>query len=125
MASVRKRYGDRGNRLIEALHLLVFGTPAERRAFFGESVKVSAKDRRDCLEILLERGYGRVLPAPLGSSESPTLTVNIIGISRPPKLDNAHRALPVVDVPATEDSATGREVTDKPSVRNPCETHRA
>jgi len=126
MASVRKRYGDRGNRLIDALHLLVFGTPAERRAFFGESVKVSAKDRRDCLEILLERGYGKVVPeVPAARGESQPLTVNIIGISRPPKLDNAHRALPVVDVPATEDSATGREVTDKPSVRNPCETHPA
>jgi len=89
-------------------------------------VKVSAKDRRDCLEILLERGYGKVVPeVPAARGESQPLTVNIIGISRPPKLDNAHRALPAVDVPATEDSATGREVTDKPSVRNPCETHRA
>jgi hypothetical protein len=36
MASVRKRYGGRGSRLIEALHLLVFGTPVERKAFFED-----------------------------------------------------------------------------------------
>src|SRR6516164_8587536 len=97
MASVRKRYGDRGSRLVEALHLLVFGTPAERKAFFKETVKVSAKDRRDCLEILLERGYGKVVPdPPAARRESQPLTVNIIGISRPPKLVNAHRALPAV-----------------------------
>ena len=102
MASVWKRYGDRGNRLIEALHLLVFGTPAERHKFFGEVVEVNAKDRRECLQILLERGYGKVLPAPLGNGESQTLTVNIIGISRPPKLDSAPQALPVINATASE-----------------------
>jgi len=102
VAAVRKRYGQTGARLIEALHVLAFEGPDARHNFFGESVK----------------------DPPAARGESQPLTVNIIGISRPPKLANAHRALPAVDVP-TEDSATGREVTDKPLVRNPCETHRA
>ena len=125
VAAVRKRYGQTGARLIEALHVLAFEGPDARHKFFGESVKVTTADRRDCLEILLERGYGKVVPElPAARGESQPLTVNIIGISRPPKLANAPQALPAVDVP-TEDSATGREVTAKPSVRNPCETHRA
>ena len=125
VAAVRKRYGQTGARLIEALHVLAFEGPDARHKFFGESVKVTTTDRRECLEILLERGYGKVTTdPPAARGESQPLTVNIIGISRPPKLANAHRALPAVDVP-TEDSATGREVTDKPLVRNPCETHRA
>jgi len=104
---------------------VAFEGPDARHNFFGESVKVTTTDRRECLEILLERGYGKVTTdPPAARGESQPLTVNIIGISRPPKLANAHRALPAVDVP-TEDSATGREVTDKPLVRNPCETHRA
>jgi len=87
VASVRKRYGDRGSRLVEALHLLVFGAPAERKAFFGESVKVSAKDRRDCLEILLERGYGKVVNevevSGLQTFRAPQILVVTNGIPRP------------------------------------------
>jgi len=125
VASVRKRYGDRGSRLVEALHLLVFGAPAERKAFFGESVKVSAKDRRDCLEILLEREYGKVVPEAADSSkESQLFVVNIVGIQRPPSLSPPPRALPAHGVPASEDSATVRKVTDEQSVKNPCRTPR-
>ena len=87
MASVRKKYGDRGNRLIEALHLLVFGTPAERKTFFGETVKTSAKDRRECLEILLERGYGKVPNevevSGLQAFRAPQILVVTNGIPRP------------------------------------------
>ena len=87
VASVRKKYGDRGNRLIEALHLLVFGTPAERKTLFGETVKTSAKDRRECLEILLERGYGKVPNevevSGLQAFRAPQILVVTNGIPRP------------------------------------------
>jgi hypothetical protein len=49
--------------------------------------------------------------------ESQPLTVNIIGISRPPKLDNAPQALPSIAVTASEG-------TDKQSEEHPCGTHR-
>ena len=79
---------------------------------------MTTADRRDCLEILLERGYGKVVPElPAARGESQPLTVNIIGISRPPKLTNAPQALPVIAVTASEG-------TDKQSEEHPCGTHR-
>jgi hypothetical protein len=118
VAAVRKRYGQTGARLIEALHVLAFEGPDARHKFFGESVKVTTTDRRECLEVLLERGYGKVVPdLPAARGEWPSLTVNIVGISRPPKLANAPQALPAIAVTASEG-------TDKQSEEHPCGTHR-
>lgn len=51
--------GADGVQLVRALWLIVQGSAADRKAFFGEAVKVSTKDRLDALGTLLERGFGK------------------------------------------------------------------
>jgi len=87
VAAVRRRYGQTGARLIEALHVLAFEGPDARQEFFGEPVKVTTADRRECLEVLLERGYGRVVNevevSGLQTFRAPQILVVTNGIPRP------------------------------------------
>jgi hypothetical protein len=57
--SVKKKAGQDGKKLIEGLWTLAYGTPSDRQRFFGENVKVSAKDRQTAIDALLDRGFGR------------------------------------------------------------------
>lgn len=58
-AAVREKVGDDGGKLIDALFMLAKGTPNERKAFFGEPVKMTAKDRREAINDILDRGWGK------------------------------------------------------------------
>lgn len=59
-SAVKEKCGVDGRQLIDGLYLIAFGTSAERRAFFGgESVKVTTRDRRECIAELLDRGFGK------------------------------------------------------------------
>jgi hypothetical protein len=57
--AVKKKAGQDGAKLVEGLWVLAYGTPQQRQKFFGESVRVGAKDRRDAIDSLLDRGFGR------------------------------------------------------------------
>jgi hypothetical protein len=56
---IKEACGEDYEKLVEGFCLLAFGTPAERRAFFGESVKVSARDRLMAMVELRDSGPGR------------------------------------------------------------------
>ena len=56
---VQKVVGRGRSQLIQALWLIAQGTSEQRRAFFGDSVKVTAKDRMDAIQTLLDRGFGK------------------------------------------------------------------
>lgn len=58
--AVREKVGDDGAALIDALFMLAKGTPAERRNFFGEAVRMTAKDRREAINDILDRGWGKI-----------------------------------------------------------------
>jgi len=51
--------GKNLRRLVDALYVLGLGTDAQRKSFFGEEVRVSARDRRECIRELLDRAIGR------------------------------------------------------------------
>ena len=71
-AAVRRKAGTDGHKLVEGLWLLAFGTPAERKVYFGERVHVSTKDRLLAINELLDRGFGK--PAALiGLETGPSL----------------------------------------------------
>ncbi len=56
---VRSRVGEIGEKLVDGAMVLAFGSSDERRKFFGEPVRVSAKDRADALQYLTDRGFGK------------------------------------------------------------------
>jgi len=57
--AVQARAGKDGGKLVNGLWMLAYGTPDQRKKFFGEAVKVSAKDRHAAIDALLDRGFGR------------------------------------------------------------------
>jgi hypothetical protein len=54
---VRAQIGERD--LVMAMVLILRGTPEQRRKFFGDSVKVSTKDRLEAADWLGIRGHGK------------------------------------------------------------------
>src|SRR5262245_20306467 len=57
--AVKKKAGKDGLKLVEGLWALAYGNPSQRQRLFGESVKVSAKERLAAITDLLDRGFGR------------------------------------------------------------------
>ena len=49
-----------GERILQGLALLAVGTPDQVEAFFGEPVRMRARDRRAALTVLESRRFGRV-----------------------------------------------------------------
>ena len=71
-AAVRRKAGTDGHKLVEGLWFLAFGSPADRKVYFGERVHVSTKDRLLAINELLDRGFGK--PAALiGLETGPSL----------------------------------------------------
>lgn len=58
-AFVRAKVGDSGEKLVEAALLIASGKPKERQAFFGENVRVTARERMLAVEYLTDRGWGK------------------------------------------------------------------
>ena len=56
---IKERCGEDYERLVDALYVIGFGTAAERRAFFGEPVKVTTHDRLVAIVELRDSGPGR------------------------------------------------------------------
>jgi hypothetical protein len=85
---VRRKCGRNGQKLIDALIAIAFGTDADRRALFGERVPYpSLKDRMVAIELLLTRGFGR--PAQTNDPVAPVASekrdVIVINLPRPPR----------------------------------------
>ena len=58
-ARIKLRCGDDYERIVDGLCLIAFGTPQERRTFFGERVIVTTRDRLAALVELRDSGPGR------------------------------------------------------------------
>lgn len=58
-AAVKALVGDNGEKLIEGLYAMAFGTPAQLKKKFG--VAPNAKDRIAAMSVLLDRGFGKAL----------------------------------------------------------------
>ena len=58
-AEVKKHTGDNGEKAIEALALIAWGTPAEITAFFHAAHKPNVRERLEAVTELLDRGFGR------------------------------------------------------------------
>jgi len=58
-AIVDKYCGPEGERIVQALAVIALGNLASRMTFFGEPVKVAAKDRTQALGVLSDRRWGR------------------------------------------------------------------
>lgn len=61
--TVHSIVGHDGSKLVQGLVAIAFGTPADQKAIFGKPLKVSVRDRKDAIEILLDRGWGKALQA--------------------------------------------------------------
>lgn len=61
LGSVRDVCGNNGQRIVEALALIAFGTQTELRRQFGRSAASSTKDRLTALRELADRGFGRTI----------------------------------------------------------------
>ena len=59
-AAVRRKAGTDGHKLVDGLWLLAFGSPAERKVYFGERVHVSTNDRLVAIGELMDRGFERL-----------------------------------------------------------------
>jgi hypothetical protein len=75
--SVQRKVGKRGEKLVEALWLLAYGTPAQRKEFFGEPVKVNTKDRLTALSELADRGFGRPAQA-VDLTGAPSIALQVV-----------------------------------------------
>jgi hypothetical protein len=53
--------GKGGTKILQALALIAVGHPAQRKAFFGETTRVSAKDRIHAAAILADRRFGKAV----------------------------------------------------------------
>lgn len=60
--TVDRYCGIDGETIIKALAVLALGNAASRMTFFGEPVKVQARDRTQALSVLADRRWGRVVP---------------------------------------------------------------
>lgn len=58
-AQIKSYCGDEYERLAEGLYLIAFGTPKDRKAFFGAAFRVTAKDRLRAIVELRDSGPGR------------------------------------------------------------------
>lgn len=77
-SSVQAVVGKDGKKLAQALWLLLKGTPKQRETFFGEPVKVSAKERIAAARELADRGWGKPVQALTGPDGAPlTFTLNL------------------------------------------------
>jgi len=56
---VDKYCGPEGERIVQALAVLALGNAPSRLTFFGEPLKVQAKDRTQALQTLADRRWGR------------------------------------------------------------------
>jgi hypothetical protein len=59
MRMVQKRCGANGEQLVAALLVIATSKPADRKKFFGETVRVSTRDRILAIRELCDRGWGR------------------------------------------------------------------
>jgi Family of unknown function (DUF5681) len=58
-AKIKELCGDDYGKIAEALALIAWGTVEDRREFFGEPVRVTAKDRVAAIRELRDSGPGR------------------------------------------------------------------
>lgn len=56
---IKSRCGEEYERLVEGLYLIAFGTPKDRKTFFGASFRVTTKDRLRAIVELRDSGPGR------------------------------------------------------------------
>ena len=101
MARVQRKCGRDGKKLVDLLYVLAVGTPEERREAFGEPVEVSAKDRRECIRELLDRGWGKS-DAPRDENDVPLVADTppqvVINLPRPQRELDHPAAVVVQDV---------------------------
>ena len=112
VAAVQEKAGKDGNKLVEGLWLLAYGTPAAREAHFGEAVSVSTKDRLLAISQLLDRGWGRA-PMLLGVETGPSLR------SGPRNLDSGLSEISIVFQAAVPKPVAPKYTTS--GVRRPSE----
>jgi hypothetical protein len=85
LTTVRAKCGEDGKKLVDAVYVLAMGTPAEVRAFFGESVKRDARARLQAIEWLADRGYGKAIETvEMSGPEGKPVTVTFGGRYKPP-----------------------------------------
>jgi hypothetical protein len=53
---------DRFTEVVDGFFVIAFGTPMQRKRFFGESITVSASDRLRAMVELRDSGPGRPVP---------------------------------------------------------------
>jgi hypothetical protein len=96
-----RKCGRDGKKLVDLLYVLAVGTPEERREAFGEPVEVSAKDRRECIRELLDRGWGKSY-APRDENDVPLVADTppqvVINLPRPQRELDHPAAVVVQDV---------------------------
>lgn len=109
---IREQCGDDYERIVEALCVVAFGTAAQRKAFFGERVRVTMRDRLAAIVELRDSGPGR--PALMIEDTRPTapafaLPVGCAGV------DVHFREPEVTGWPHATPSASGGGSTEKSS----------
>lgn len=62
-AAVQARAGKDGAALIDALFSMAVGRAKDHKRIFGQALKPSVRDRRECLIALLDRGFGKPIQA--------------------------------------------------------------
>ncbi len=61
--AVKALVGEDGKKLVEGLYILAFGSTKDVKRVFGKVLKPGVRDRRECIEELLDRGFGRPVQA--------------------------------------------------------------
>ena len=79
---IRRKCGRDGQKAIDALIAIGFGTATERQHVFGEPVNPRVRDRLDAIGQLLDRGFGRTIAE--SDRDSPEPPRIIFNIPRPP-----------------------------------------
>lgn len=72
--------GTSGIRLIEGLAAIALGNAHDRERFFGESVRVAARDRLWALGYLTDRRFGRPPATVEGDGKDQPLPVTIVNV---------------------------------------------
>ena len=92
------------DKLMRALALIAWGSVEERRAFFGEAMRIGARDRLEAINTLADRGWGKVAQsvALTGEGGGPIRAIQVL-----PPVDSlvevAVQALPPApDLPESE-----------------------
>lgn len=75
--------GPGGERIVQALAVIALGNAASRMTFFGEPVKVQAKDRTQALSVLADRRWGRAVPEADEGEGHGRMPVQIINVFAP------------------------------------------